>query len=236
MWCCITQDNQDSELTVAASHVLPQGIDIGNLEDRPEFIYPDGSSYVGQWNGSKREGTGIQVWKDGERYAGGWMADQFHGNGRFEHQNGDFYEGEFDTGAAHGKGTYQQIGGAKYVGEWQQDQKHGFGEEAWPDGTRYSGYYVRGEKSGYGELLWADGPGSRARHDPMLWFMAEFVLASTRGDRCFPWSSLSCLSLCAWRALWCRAGHVCKQHTCQCWSQKASCGRRALSFSAWKQR
>jgi hypothetical protein len=43
----------------------------------------DGSKYVGQWNGSLREGKGIETLADGAVYDGAFYQDLKRGNGLF---------------------------------------------------------------------------------------------------------------------------------------------------------
>lgn len=43
--------------------------------------YPDGTEYVGEWSGNKRNGQGVCVYSDGEKYEGEWLNDCINGEG-----------------------------------------------------------------------------------------------------------------------------------------------------------
>ena len=43
-----------------------------DVEERPEFTFPDGNKYRGEWLKGEdvRHGRGVNVWTDGARYEG----------------------------------------------------------------------------------------------------------------------------------------------------------------------
>ena len=59
-------------------------------------------SYIGQWNNSKKNGYGIEIWK-----------------------NGSLYKGEFLNGKKHGTGTYIWSNGTTYTGSWEKNRMEG---------------------------------------------------------------------------------------------------------------
>ena len=91
----------------------------------------DGTTYTGQWCGSKREGYGTLFFKGGV-FEGQWLQGSAHGKGAIHFQNGDTFEGTY----AHNK-------------------KAGPGVYTWADGTKESGEYVAGQKDG--THLWCSG-------------------------------------------------------------------------------
>ena len=64
------------------------------------------SIYLGQFQGSLREGQGIQFYSDGSFYLGFWLRDQCSGYGILVHSNGDKYRGEWKCNHAHGEGLF----------------------------------------------------------------------------------------------------------------------------------
>ena len=67
-----------------------------DLDLRPDFVFPTGAIYKGQWRGiANRHGYGVQVWPDGATYVGMWENNKAHGRGHFIHADGDEYDGEW---------------------------------------------------------------------------------------------------------------------------------------------
>ncbi|CAK93235.1 unnamed protein product (macronuclear) [Paramecium tetraurelia] len=126
-------------------------------EKRFTFEFDDGSKYIGEWVGNKRDGYGVMEWKDGTKYEGFWKNNKANGQGRFLHIDGDYYEGQFVNNLCSGYGIYQYSNGHRYEGDWKEDKFEGLGKEFWPDGSYYIGSYVNGEKNGKGKYIWADG-------------------------------------------------------------------------------
>mmetsp|Transcript_82786 Transcript_82786/g.159973 ORF Transcript_82786/g.159973 Transcript_82786/m.159973 type:complete len:426 (-) Transcript_82786:163-1440(-) len=102
--------------------------------ERPEFTFPSGSTYRGQWQNSLRDGHGVQSWPDGE-----------------------MYEGQFIKGGVQGEGVYSRPDGMRHTGQWEQGKQHGQGTEEFPDGTKYVGQYFAGAKSGRGTYTFSEG-------------------------------------------------------------------------------
>eukprot|EP00419_Tripos_fusus_P031655 CAMPEP_0172779458 /NCGR_PEP_ID=MMETSP1074-20121228/202434_1 /TAXON_ID=2916 /ORGANISM="Ceratium fusus, Strain PA161109" /LENGTH=326 /DNA_ID=CAMNT_0013616421 /DNA_START=132 /DNA_END=1108 /DNA_ORIENTATION=- len=102
--------------------------------ERPEFTFPSGGRYRGQWWNSLRDGHGVQTWPGGE-----------------------MYEGEFIKGGVHGEGVYSRADGMRHTGQWERGKQHGQGTEEFPDGTKYVGQYFAGAKSGRGTYTFSEG-------------------------------------------------------------------------------
>ena len=118
---------------------------------------PNGATYKGEWNNSKRQGMGIQNWTDGTKYVGQWENDKASGIGKLYHADGDLYSGQWKLDKAHGLGRYKHEDESAYEGRWEHDRQHGVGMEEWQDGAKYIGQFQNGEKEGKGTLFFADG-------------------------------------------------------------------------------
>ena len=51
----------------------------GKTSDKPMAVLENNARYEGGWNGSVREGYGVQVWSDGSIYQGHWAQDKANG-------------------------------------------------------------------------------------------------------------------------------------------------------------
>lgn len=121
------------------------------------FKYPNGETYLGQYNYGKREGFGQEILTDGSIYEGCWSNDLKNGNGRLISVDGSVYTGEWVNNQRHGQGAVQLADGSGYKGEWSMDQITGKGRKKWPDGKIYQGDFVNGKKHGCGNFVWTDG-------------------------------------------------------------------------------
>jgi len=142
---------------------------IGKVDQKPTYTYPDGSCYLGEWkketflrqghgsfifaNGACYEGywyddkaqlNGRKVYADGSAYEGDWVDNQRKGEGILYKPNGDRYEGMFDDDVEAGTGVYYWDDGGHFEGEWRDGKIHGPGVRSWPDGTFYEGNYANG--------------------------------------------------------------------------------------------
>lgn len=121
----------------------------------------DGSRYVGEWVGGRRNGTGTswQRHKDGSLrkiYAGEWRDDKMHGRGTFNYKNSDVYIGEWQADQRAGVGVCTYADGSYYEGEWLADMRHGFGVYDYPSGDHFEGHWVEGKKEGKGVHFYYD--------------------------------------------------------------------------------
>ena len=73
-----------------------------------EFVFGDGTQYIGEIQGNKMTGHGKVIF----------------GDNKFK---GDFYEGEVKNGQHHGFGTYKYSNGSVYVGYFRKNKRHGLG-------------------------------------------------------------------------------------------------------------
>ena len=52
-----------------------------------EFIYPDGTRYVGEWKRDFKQGKGIYYYANGDTYEGSWYKGLRHGYGTYIHKS-----------------------------------------------------------------------------------------------------------------------------------------------------
>ncbi|CAE7577465.1 ARC3 [Symbiodinium sp. CCMP2456] len=95
----------------------------------------DGTTYTGQWCGSKREGYGTLFFNGGV-FEGQWLQGSAHGKGAIHFQNGDTFEGMYANNKKCGHGVYTRADGTKESGEYAGGQKDGLhlwcsGKESW---------------------------------------------------------------------------------------------------------
>eukprot|EP00434_Breviolum_minutum_P008546 symbB.v1.2.007538.t2/scaffold464.1/size201063/7 len=144
----------------------------------PTYVFEDGATYSGQWNGNVRHGFGVHVEADGSRYEGQWADDKAHGTGRLEHSDGATYDGNWRSSMKHGQGTYAHSDGSTYTGDWLNDLQSGNGNEEWSDGASYSGQYLAGRKNGKGKYTWPNGS----------YFEGDFVDNDIHGYGTYVWT------------------------------------------------
>ena len=128
------------------------------------ITYPDGSTYVGDWQNNKMHGSGIliskdfkyegefkygkatgigkAIYKNGSNYEGLFQNGKINGKGKLIYFNGDVYEGEFKDGLKHGNGCFiNEKDGYKYIGDYKENVKDGIGKIIYYDGYRYEGKF-----------------------------------------------------------------------------------------------
>ena len=67
----------------------------GLKEGEGKFLYPDGSTYVGQWKSGKRFGCGKYTYANGDWYDGNWKDDVKDGHGVYHDKATDsIYSGD----------------------------------------------------------------------------------------------------------------------------------------------
>eukprot|EP01052_Picozoa_sp_SAG31_P018108 SAG31_NODE_1269_length_9066_cov_7.882792_1_plen_690_part_00 len=128
------------------------------------MAYGNGDEYVGQWEGSMRQGQGRQVYKStGDIYVGEWIDDKFHGNGNYRNLRnewtlvGIWMDGQPQTG------TKTWVNGNEYVGYWKDSMRHGTGKMVFVQGTRregfkaYDGHWGQDMLHGKGTMQWHNG-------------------------------------------------------------------------------
>ena len=95
------------------------------------------------------------MWPDGSSYDGEWENNIFHGKGTLTKKDGDVIVGNFSKGKAHGYGEYSFNNGASkgavYKGNWASGKMDGEGTLVSAKGNKYTGSYSNGKKNGHGE-------------------------------------------------------------------------------------
>ena len=113
--------------------------------------YPDGSEYLGQWNGLP-SGQGTLTYGSNDQFGrkvfrGNFDAGKPNGVGMLTWKDGAHYNGQFVNGDRHGNGTFVFPDGVKYVGKWDRDQRHGSGTLTDKDGFEiYQGQWENDEQ------------------------------------------------------------------------------------------
>ena len=161
---------------------LSQNIYIGKISDgkrngKGKLIFPDGSTYEGDFKNNEFDGFGIYKSKsyiyEGNfvkgkmsgkgkyedliketTYEGDFFDDKKNGTGVEKYSNGFIYKGEFKNGIKEGKGTLilknYKNKDKVYTGEFKNNQIHGIGEMKFSSKKDYYGEWVNNEMSGYG--------------------------------------------------------------------------------------
>lgn len=132
---------------VQEPEVIPEPVKIEDVVGRSKFLFPDGSSYDGDWkqvnNVKQKSGEGIYI-NGKESYVGSWAGDTMHGHGVYKFASGACYTGSFVQNNFDGPGEYIFHDGAKYryvflcscvhfkvlyhSGQWKCGKMHGDGE------------------------------------------------------------------------------------------------------------
>jgi hypothetical protein len=120
------------------------------------YLWPDGTTYAGNWKDDKRNGSGTVTWSDGSSYSGEWFEDYMHGKGTYIWQGGNKYTGDFNYDRMEGNGTLTISNGDSYKGEWLNNKKHGNGTFNWADGSSYTGAWQNNNMHGRGIFISAD--------------------------------------------------------------------------------
>lgn len=124
---------------------------------RGTLEHSDGGVYKGEWMNDKAHGVGEYIGKDMSTYRGQWMWEKKQGHGVEVCADGRWYEGQYKDGAKDGKGCYTCAGGAKYDGEFAGDGFNGDGTYTWQDNRRFQGQWRNNTMHGYGTFSFPDG-------------------------------------------------------------------------------
>lgn len=126
-----------------------------------EYIFPEGSTYVGQVLNGLRHGNGTYENKtENLKYEGSWINGLKHGNGKLI-VNDMVYEGEFFEGAKHNFGKLKwESTGNYYEGEFKFNQICGTGYMVWIDSNeKYIGQWKDNQQNGFGMHIWYEPKG-----------------------------------------------------------------------------
>lgn len=138
--------------------------EFSRAEDRelPElgpFLYPDGSTYLGQYRHGRRHGKGKMVGLAGGLTLGYWSEDLLERWATAIEPDGSWYRGEVRKGLRHGQGRSENCRDEKaaFTGSWVAGKRNGSGEESLADGSVYRGDFRGDLRSGRGVQSGPDG-------------------------------------------------------------------------------
>ncbi|XP_053489582.1 radial spoke head 1 homolog isoform X4 [Ictalurus furcatus] len=91
------------------------------------YIFPNGDKYEGECcqtsdGVAMRKGFGTQTSSSGTTYTGEWNDDKMNGSGTLSHPSGAVYKGQFRDNTYHGSGTYHFPDGTKYSGTFSNNR------------------------------------------------------------------------------------------------------------------
>ena len=92
-----------------------------------EHVLPDGSIYIGEWQGNCANGLGFIKFPDGKYAIGNWQDGELEGKGFAWFPNKSSYYGEWKKGLKNGPGVLRIASGVSYSGEWRDGKMHGKG-------------------------------------------------------------------------------------------------------------
>lgn len=81
--------------------------EFGYLHGHGQYLYANGSVYVGNFRRGLRHGQGRFKYVDGSHYDGEWKSNYRHGYGKYA--NGDIYQGMWFSNKKHGIGNYLSV-------------------------------------------------------------------------------------------------------------------------------
>lgn len=121
------------------------------------LILPEGTTYVCEWRNDERHGKGEESWADGTTFRGNYAKGMRSGTGMMTWPEGSRYSGMFERGRANGHGELIRTDGSVYTGQFQQDCMAGEGHIRWKDGVEYRGEFAANRRHGHGKMVWKSG-------------------------------------------------------------------------------
>ena len=124
------------------------------FEGNHEFIYDDGSYYIGFWKNGLRNGKGKLFDKNGKLiYEGDWVNDKREGFGKCGSDPGHYYIGQLKNNCFNGKGKlYDNEGKLLYEGDFVNNEIEGFGKLKLEDNYYYLGELKNRKPNGKGKV------------------------------------------------------------------------------------
>lgn len=118
-----------------------------------KLVYPDGSSYQGQFRDNARFGKGTLRSKKNVVFFEGMFEYDYPKKGVLTYNNGARYEGLFNQGVPDGEGTLYGNGkDATWDGEWKNGVMNGRGAFFYDNGDYFEGEMKEGKRSGEGRV------------------------------------------------------------------------------------
>lgn len=116
--------------TINAFHVYPAKESIcpwcaklGKIKQFGSLVFPDGSTYEGEYVNLLPHGKGKMTWTNGNTYEGTFVNGIRTGTGTYRWANGNTYKGEFFNNQCHGHGKLIDANGRVTEGTWINDQR-----------------------------------------------------------------------------------------------------------------
>jgi len=129
----------------------------GKRHGHGTMVLPDGTKQEADWKHDHRHGKGTELFPDGTHFLGSYMDGLRSGHGVMTWPEGSQYSGQFEKGKANGKGVLQRTDGSVYRGQFCEDCMSGQGCMEWEDGVSYVGQFVANRREGSGKMTWASG-------------------------------------------------------------------------------
>ncbi|CDW79672.1 UNKNOWN [Stylonychia lemnae] len=128
-----------------------------NKQSFGTYIWPDGSEYVGEFNGCHIEGLGTMK-LEREVIKGKWRNGKLHGEGERKFMDGEKYICKnWINGKMFGKGEHHTKDGS-FFGYFQENKESGRGKKvSHVDGYQYEGYFENGLFCGQGKQIFKNG-------------------------------------------------------------------------------
>ncbi|KER29719.1 hypothetical protein T265_03734 [Opisthorchis viverrini] len=136
-------------------------------------------------------GGGLQKWPQGDSYIGNFEEDKRNGFGSYKFSSGEVFEGTFYEDRRHGYGLNTWPDGSAYFGTFFLDEMYGYGLMRYADGSCYEGFIANDQPEGPGIRMsppLPDGPGRVA--DIGYWRNGRLarLLRSTNPTEPFSWT------------------------------------------------
>ncbi|XP_046991299.1 alsin [Schistocerca americana] len=183
----------------------------GKMQGSGKLVWPDGKTYVGQFQNNLQHGFGKLDIPAVSNYEGEWKDGLQNGYGVMRYACGDLYEGCFKDGVPSGHGVHKQghfmasvasvyigewvsgvkqgygvmddiVTGEKYLGTWNNNMKHGCGLIVTLDGIYYEGLFMQDVLVGHGVMVFEDGTHYEGEFKSVGVFNGKGTLTFSSGD------------------------------------------------------
>jgi len=114
----------------------------GSLVGSHLYIFPDGSTYNGEWANGEVEGQGTYTWASGTKYIGQFKGGVPHGEGELIFKDGTLYKGVLSQG---------QIGGGEGQVQFRSGMEGG-------QGSKFEGGFEEAAANGRGVFKYPNSP------------------------------------------------------------------------------
>ena len=148
-------------ITVGVGMISFAGVTIaildGNRNGQGTLIWPNGTTYTGEFKDGKFNGQGTETYFNGAIYTGEFKDGKRYGQGTMNYASGETYTGGWRDGNLNGQGTLIWPNGDEYIGEFKDSKRNGQGFMKSANGSTYDGAYKDNMRGGYGTKKYASG-------------------------------------------------------------------------------